>query len=331
MASDQSLLDDVTEKNLVEQRTFCVLYETDKKALQKRVLEGPLQTMTKIPDVAILSITRISHPGALPNNIDTMTGLKSLFVQGSNLIGTLPSSITRMPALTVLEITHSSLSGSLPPDLGTLSNLQELCLSHSQLTGVLPESLSQLSNLERLSLNNNQFEGPLPIGLGKLDRLNVLNLSSNNFCGFIPESLLSLKNIKLLFLSGNPRLIFDFDKVIMDKNKLPFDAFKRDKSECGHLDLSQTAAFGTIPSPILSDNIIDIHETFINQQDILEQVIQIYSDASEIYDRETKKLNSVVEKKLKSLYENLPDQKRRHFRMEENFLAISKGFFENDR
>ncbi|MEM6319989.1 MAG: 3-coathanger stack domain-containing protein [Bacteroidota bacterium] len=178
--------------------------------------------------------------GQLPNSINDLTELQSLFIKAhpdsvgligpipaslgnlsqithinlsdNSLLGNIPTTIWDLSTLKNLDLASNSLSGSLPAAIGNLDSLQVLRLHLNYLLGGnLPDEISGLSKLTELSLHDNQFTGKLP-DLIHFPDLQYLFLSSNQFSGCIPSSYQSFcpPTSKVINISNNPQLVTDF-------------------------------------------------------------------------------------------------------------------------
>lgn len=159
----------------------------------------------------------------IPESIENLSSLRSLFVQNSKLT-TLPESIGNMQKLEDLDL-RDTLLQSLPKSLGNLKSLKRLRVYNSKLTD-LPESFSFLPALELAYLAGNNITvlptnmagcralKELDLGfnalgqsdissLATLPALEKLNLHGNGFSGGIPEMLFALPKLEYLNLSGN--------------------------------------------------------------------------------------------------------------------------------
>ena len=165
--------------------------------------------------------------GPIPVELFDLTGLTSLYLQGTDLGGPVPPEIGRLTNLTRLYWSSGSLTGPLPPELGNLAKLELLYMGYNYLTGPIPAELGNLTNLrvldlywnehegpippelvrlsslEQLRLGNNHLFGGIPTGLGDLSDLWRVDLRNNDLTGGIPASLGNLSNLRYLYLNDN--------------------------------------------------------------------------------------------------------------------------------
>lgn len=330
MASEQSLSDDLTEK---DQLTFKVKIKTGHETKHFTLL-GPLENMLDLSDALEIALGSLSQPATLPDNIGSLEKLECLRILDQfdrsgcfmPLEGTLPRSLTDLETLRHLEIISTNLSGKLPSDLGKLSNLQSVCLIKNNITGFLPKSIGELLNLKHLYLQNNHLEGPIPKEFGNLTLLELLNLSQNNLCGFIPDELFTLKNLDLFAVNNNCGLTLDINTFLNKEN----DSFRNEDKPCYRFFFENTAIFGETPISLsVGDYCFEYKGSFINHGKVRDQAYEIYSNAFKNYDAKKERLDEVAEQKLKILYNSLSAEEKHHFGTQETFLAISKGFFES--
>ena len=141
--------------------------------------------------------------GAIPAELDRLTGLRELTLSRNKLIGPVPEELGRLVDLRELSLWGNRLSGPIPESIGDLANLEKLNLSQNLLTGEAPSSLGDLVNLAELSLWRNGLTGPLPAELGNLVNVKRLVLSSNHLTGELPDWLGGLSRLESLSLWGN--------------------------------------------------------------------------------------------------------------------------------
>ena len=110
--------------------------------------------------------------GTIPPEIGDLTGLKSIWLGGSQLTGPIPSELGNLAGLERLWLTTNRLSGSIPVELGKLTNLKELYLQFNALTGEIPAELGNLENLQELYLHSNNLSGCVPSTI-RLSRPNL--------------------------------------------------------------------------------------------------------------------------------------------------------------
>ncbi len=149
--------------------------------------------------------------GELPTSFWTMSSLVQIDFDNNSFDGELPAEIANLVNLEELYLSGNSFSGSIPDEIGVLTNLQDLTLDGNELTGTIPFVLGNLTKLVFLELDDNSFEGELPSELGQLTSLDLLNLNGNNLEGSLPVELGDLTNLTELRLFDN-----DFSGEIPD-------------------------------------------------------------------------------------------------------------------
>jgi hypothetical protein len=121
----------------------------------------------------------------------------------NNLAGALPSEIQQLSALTVLSLEGNELTGPIPAELGQLEALTDLYLQNNQLSDAIPAELARLPALTYLYLSYNQLSDAIPAELARLPALDALYLCGNQLTGAIPSELAQLPALTALYLDDN--------------------------------------------------------------------------------------------------------------------------------
>ncbi|KAA8536196.1 hypothetical protein F0562_028674 [Nyssa sinensis] len=95
----------------------------------------------KYARVVSVNLTSINLSGLLPESIDTLTALTSLWLGGNDLTGPIPD-MSSLKALQTLHLEGNQFEGSIPESLGTLPKLSEVFLQNNKLNGSVPDSLT---------------------------------------------------------------------------------------------------------------------------------------------------------------------------------------------
>uniref|UniRef100_A0A5B7BDL0 Malectin-like domain-containing protein n=1 Tax=Davidia involucrata TaxID=16924 RepID=A0A5B7BDL0_DAVIN len=103
----------------------------------------------------------------------------SVNLTSAELSGTLPESIDKLTALTSLWLGGNHLSGPIP-DMSSLKTLQTLHLENNKFEGSIPESLGKLPKLREIFLQNNMLNGSVPHTLTKRNGINIQISPGNN-------------------------------------------------------------------------------------------------------------------------------------------------------
>lgn len=164
-----------------------------------------LSFLANCTNLEVLSFSRNSLGGQLPESIANFSTQLRIFTMGGNLIhGSLPTGIGNLVNLTNLGMEQNYLGGSLPDVIGNLYKLQGLYLNLNRFSGPIPSSLGNLTLVTRLFMEGNRFEGSIPPSLGNCKNLLILNLSSNNLDGTIPKEVIGLSSLSIsLSMSQN--------------------------------------------------------------------------------------------------------------------------------
>lgn len=186
--------------------------------------------LEKVTGLKSLIFERSFFEGAIPPEMGNLSNLEELRIEFSYLDGTIPPQLGNLVNLRVLSLSFTErLSGDLPPELGKLSKLEELYLQFNQLSGDIPSEIGNLSRLRVLQLDYNALSGEIPVELGKLPALEVLALAYNDVQGDLPAALGDLSNLRELNLVGNsltgtiPREfgdLGDLEEVYLSQNAL---------------------------------------------------------------------------------------------------------------
>ncbi|XP_010270144.1 PREDICTED: DNA-damage-repair/toleration protein DRT100-like [Nelumbo nucifera] len=181
-----------------------------------------------LPRLLFVYIENCKLYGRLPANIDRLSQLDALSLEGNLFSGPIPASISKLTHLTQLNLGGNLFSGQIPLGISQLKNLTMLRLDRSLLLGKIPDFFSSFPVLAILSLSYNGFSGEIPPSisalapqliyleldhnkltgkipdfLGRFKALDTLNLSWNGFSGVVPKSFSNLTKIFNLDLSHN--------------------------------------------------------------------------------------------------------------------------------
>ena len=165
--------------------------------------------------------------GEIPQNIGTLTQLKSLELNSNDFSGVIPSTIGNLTQLESLRLSYNNLTGDIPGSFGNLTKLTRLeLISNSGITELIPSSLANLVLLQTLSLSNTILtdthisylaamnltdlrvsgyvtENQLPSSISSLSNLTYLSISNNGLIGKLPTSLGSLVSLTQLIIANN--------------------------------------------------------------------------------------------------------------------------------
>ncbi|CAB9498864.1 Leucine Rich Repeat [Seminavis robusta] len=142
--------------------------------------------------------------GTLPMlELSMLPSLRSINVQGNQIVGTLSSHVGRLRNLEALSLVSNSISGNIPSELGLLSSATGMWMFDNHLEGTVPTELAQMIKMESMMLDINSLTGPVPGELSLLPNLVDLVLADNQLTGMIPTELGLMPNIAYLSLDGN--------------------------------------------------------------------------------------------------------------------------------
>ncbi|XP_052206931.1 receptor-like kinase TMK4 [Diospyros lotus] len=139
--------------------------------------------------VTSISLLSKSIAGTLPADLNSLSQLKSLALQGNRLSGALPS----LANLTFLEqvFLDRNQFKTIPADFfAGLSNLQSMNLSDNPTLApwTIPADLTQSSSLNAFSASKASIAGSIPDIFNSFPNLQNLRLSYNNLTGSLPPS-----------------------------------------------------------------------------------------------------------------------------------------------
>ncbi|PQQ10982.1 hypothetical protein Pyn_17253 [Prunus yedoensis var. nudiflora] len=99
--------------------------------------------------------------GEIPQEVTSLTSLRSLNLSRNHLTGKIPSKIGDMGSLESLDLSMNHLSGEIPPSMSTLTFLADVNLSYNNLTGQIPKS-TQIQGFDQSRFIGNKLCG-LPL------------------------------------------------------------------------------------------------------------------------------------------------------------------------
>ncbi|KAK9756553.1 hypothetical protein RND81_01G106000 [Saponaria officinalis] len=198
-------------------------------------------SITNLTNLEVINFNEIPNLNfwELPENITSLTRLRSLILSSSTLQGKILPSIGNMTSLVDLELSGNYLKGQIPRELGNLKNLKFLMLYYNYLTGTIPDELGNLTQLTDLDMSVNRLTGTIPDTICRLPKLRCLQLYNNSLTGEIPSSLgdstsLSYLSVYDNFLTGEvPKNLGKSSNMIL-------------------LDLSENHLSGNLPPYICS-------------------------------------------------------------------------------
>lgn len=171
--------------------------------------------------------------GTLPPQVAMLTGLKRLYIKGSEsvdgLTGGIPeeyAQLTNMevfllndqffteplpsglfaswPRATLVNIVDSSMPGEIPATVSGLTEVTNFNMAGNALSGKIPDGINSMTKLNLLSLADNGLTGPVPAGISALGSLRFLDFGDNALTGPITAEIGTLTQLKGgLILSNN--------------------------------------------------------------------------------------------------------------------------------
>ncbi|XP_078436740.1 leucine-rich receptor-like protein kinase family protein [Wolffia australiana] len=164
----------------------------------------PWRSLLSMPSLSSLGLgdNPFNPTLSFPEELSTMTKLKSLYLSNCGIQGTIPPWIGNLTALESLELADNLLLGEIPREISNLEKLWQLELYNNSLTGTLPAGFGKLSNLVYLDASMNNLQGDLS-EIRYLTKLVSLQLFQNNFSGQVPFELGNFRNLVNLSLYSN--------------------------------------------------------------------------------------------------------------------------------
>ncbi|XP_060182824.1 probable LRR receptor-like serine/threonine-protein kinase At4g36180 [Lycium barbarum] len=178
--------------------------------------------------------------GSVPKELERVTGLRYLDLNGNDFEGSFPTVIENFQELEILNLAGNRFEGRISKFIGDLHHLRILDLASNSFDESIPEGLMKLENLQYIGLFRNNLSGPIPDNLDGLkmmtrrqneatilgyfysfkftgaqleivtkgqtqilDGLPLLNLSHNNPSGLIPKTIGEMISLESLDLSYN--------------------------------------------------------------------------------------------------------------------------------
>ncbi|XP_047162124.1 receptor-like kinase TMK4 [Vigna umbellata] len=134
----------------------------------------------------------------------TTNGVSSINIASRSLTGTLPRDLNSLSQLTSLSLQGNALSGALP-SLANLSMLETVFLGGNNFTSIPDGCFQGLTSLQSLSMADSFNLAPwrIPAELTHSTNLVKLDLGSTNLIGTLPDVFDSLVSLQELRLSYN--------------------------------------------------------------------------------------------------------------------------------
>ena len=177
---------------------------------EKPIVDWPgikLDDDGRVIECSITNGTVTTVEWEIPEELSTLTALKTLQIVGSKLKGEIPAFFYDMTTLEVVRLNTNDLTGSLSEKLGQLTNLTDLYLNgNKQFSGNIPSAIGQLKKLVSINVAQTAVGGPIPQSLTGCESLKNFMAYSAGFTGEIPNFWDQLPTIGVLQLYDNPGL-----------------------------------------------------------------------------------------------------------------------------
>ncbi|KAJ6924605.1 receptor-like protein 15 isoform X3 [Populus alba x Populus x berolinensis] len=152
--------------------------------------------------------------------IETMTSLKTLYLQSCKLNGRIPiaQGFLNLKNVEFLDLSFNTLNNSIFQTIGLcdLHHLQVLYMNDNNLSGILPPCLANLTSLQELYLSSNHLKIPISLSpLYNLSKLKFFNGFDNEIYPDKDDHNLSPKfQLESLILSGHGQGAGAFPKFL---------------------------------------------------------------------------------------------------------------------
>jgi hypothetical protein len=160
----------------------------------------------KLPLATTQIDSKVCNQGTIPAEVDKLTMLKTLMLNGTQTEGNLPDMVPlllKLPALTTLGLGVLT-SGTIPPSIKGLVKLETLNFNFAlTLSGTIPPSIGGLGKLANMNFKGTDLSGVLPASMGELMKLTMLNLVDTSLRGTIPAEIDKLTMLEALYLQGS--------------------------------------------------------------------------------------------------------------------------------
>ncbi|KAL7587300.1 hypothetical protein Lser_V15G40655 [Lactuca serriola] len=148
------------------------------------------ESISNLHHLTYLRLTKCSFSGGIPS---------SKFKKGH-----LPNWLNKMTKLSSLYVYNTDLTSEITPHLANLTKLSVLAMGKNSLTGHIPSWLFNLTQLTTLDLQQNQLQGPILSSFSNLKTLQYLHLGSNSLSGNVDlDMFLRLNKLETLGLGYN--------------------------------------------------------------------------------------------------------------------------------
>lgn len=166
-----------------------------------QIPEGCFAGLTSLETLSLSKNDGLS-PWPFPEELTESTGLTTLYLDNTNVVGPIPNVFDKFSSLQNLRLSYNNLTGSLPASFGK-SEINNLWLNDQEngLSGTL-DVLSSMTQLQQVWLHNNKFSGPVP-DLSKCENIFDLSLRDNQLTGVLPASIVSLPRLVNISLQNN--------------------------------------------------------------------------------------------------------------------------------
>lgn len=235
------------------------LQHLQRLALNDNGLYGTLPpSLGKLSQLIVLQLHDNQLEGTMPPTLGDLANVNSVKLQHNRLRGTLPSTLGNLTQLMELHMENNSLEGTVPVSLLTNANLRLLVLNDNALTGDVPplyvagpyRAISP--SLQELHLQNNRLSGwntsveTAGTGPSHVSRtLQLLDVRNNDIDAdldtedyYLKNTLQAAVSLVSFHIANNTRLRFSISAMV-------------EAVSTTSLDVSYTAAYGTLDSPNL--------------------------------------------------------------------------------
>ncbi|KAL5851420.1 hypothetical protein ACOSQ3_006538 [Xanthoceras sorbifolium] len=168
-------------------------------------------SVSPVPSSPTLSLSQNNlSPWSFPMELNKSTGLTTLYLDNTNLMGPIPDIFDSFASLQNVRLSYNNLMGPLPASFAN-SEIQNIWF-HDQTMGLsgrldvlsVPESVISLPALVNVSLQNNKLQGPYPAFPSSVQKeITTINLANKHLEGTISPAYANLTALKSLYLQQN--------------------------------------------------------------------------------------------------------------------------------
>lgn len=162
----------------------------------------------RITELSITNGTNTTKDWELPEELATLTELKTFQAIGSKVVGELPEFLYTMTKLTNIRLnTNPNLGGTLSTKLDQLTELTDLYINGTGISGSLPSTIGNLKKLKNINIAQSKIGGAIPAELTGCTSLANFMAYDCELSGEVPDFWDQFANIGIIQLYNNKGLV----------------------------------------------------------------------------------------------------------------------------